>query len=235
MSVGENVFLGRFAESGGRAGVHTKARKLLDSIGSKVDTHRQVSALSVSDKQMVEIAKALSFDSKLIIMDEPSSSLTDDEMQKLIKIIADLKSKATAIIYISHKLDEIFGFCDVVTVMRDGRVIDTKPVGELSRNQMIAMMVGRTIENEYPPRPDCAGETILEIKDVRTRKLKDVHLTLRKGEILGLVGLVGSGRTELVRALFGADKVPVKSVYLDGKPVEINNPIDAINLGFAMV
>jgi ribose transport system ATP-binding protein len=235
MSVGENVFLGRFAESGGRAGVHSKARKLLDSIGCKVDTHRQVSELSVSDKQMVEIAKALSFDSKLIIMDEPSSSLTDDEMQKLIKIIADLKSKGIAIIYISHKLDEIFGFCDVVTVMRDGRVIDTKPVGELSRNQMIAMMVGRTIENEYPPRPDCAGETILEIKDVHTRKLKDVHLTLRKGEILGLVGLVGSGRTELVRVLFGADKVAKKTILLDGKPVEIHSPKDAIRLGIAMV
>ncbi len=235
MSVGENVFLGRFAESGGRAGVHAKARKLLDSIGCKVNTHTQVSELSVSDKQMVEIAKALSFDSKLIIMDEPSSSLTNDEMEKLVKIIADLKAKGIAIIYISHKLDEIFGFCDVVTVMRDGHVIDTRAVGDLTRNDMIAMMVGRTIENEYPPRPDCAGETILEVKDVHTRKLKDIHLTLRKGEILGLVGLVGSGRTELVRALFGADKVAKKTILLDGKPVEIRNPKDAINLGIAMV
>ncbi len=235
MTVGENVFLGRFSESGGRRGVHAKARNLLDSIGCKVSTHKMVSELSVSDKQMVEIAKALSFDSKLIIMDEPSSSLTQDEMDKLVKIIADLKAKGIAIIYISHKLDEIFGFCDKVTVMRDGRVIDTKPVSELTRNEMIAMMVGRTIENEYPPRPESAGEPILEIKNISTRKLKDVQLTLRKGEILGLVGLVGSGRTELVRALFGADKVRKKSVYLDGKPVQIHNPIDAINLGLAMV
>jgi len=235
MTVGENVFLGRFSESGGRSGVHAKARILLDSIGCKVNTHKQVSELSVSDKQMVEIAKALSFDSKLIIMDEPSSSLTNDEMNKLIQIIHDLKSKGIAIIYISHKLDEIFGFCDVVTVMRDGHVIDTRDVSAISRNEMIAMMVGRTIENEYPPRPDCAGETILEIKSINTRKLKDVKLTLRKGEILGLVGLVGSGRTELVRALFGADKVAKKSIYLDGGPVEVNNPIDAIKLGLAMV
>jgi ribose transport system ATP-binding protein len=235
MTVGENVFLGRFSESGGRRGVHAKARTLLDSIGSKVSTHRMVSELSVSDKQMVEIAKALSFDSKLIIMDEPSSSLTDDEMKKLVQIIHDLKSKGIAIIYISHKLDEIFGFCDVVTVMRDGRVIDTKPVSELTRAQMISMMVGRTIENEYPPRPDSAGETILEIKHIKTRKLKDVQLHLKKGEILGLVGLVGSGRTELVRALFGADKVANKSIILDGKEVRINSPIDAINLGLAMV
>ena len=235
MTVGENVFLGRFSESGGRSGVHAKARILLDSIGCKVNTHKQVSELSVSDKQMVEIAKALSFDSKLIIMDEPSSSLTNDEMNKLIQIIHDLKSKGIAIIYISHKLDEIFGFCDVVTVMRDGHVIATRDVGSMSRNEMISMMVGRTIENEYPPRPECAGETILEIKGIKTRKLKDIHLTLRKGEILGLVGLVGSGRTELVRALFGADKVAGKSILLDGKAVEINSPMDAINLGLAMV
>ncbi len=235
MTVGENIFLGRFSESGGRRGVHVKARKLLDSIGSKVSTHKMVSELSVSDKQMVEIAKALSFDSKLIIMDEPSSSLTAEEMAKLIEIIHDLKSKGIAIIYISHKLDEIFGFCDVVTVMRDGHVIDTRAVSELSRNQMISMMVGRTIENEYPPRPDCAGETILEIKHIKTRKLKDVQLHVKKGEILGLVGLVGSGRTELVRALFGADKVANKSIFLDGKEVRIKSPIDAINLGLAMV
>ncbi len=235
MTVGENIFLGRFTESGGRAGVHAKAKALLKSIGSKVSTYRQVSELSVSDKQMVEIAKALSFDSKLIIMDEPSSSLTAEEMDKLVQIIHDLKSKGIAIIYISHKLDEIFGFCDVVTVMRDGHVIDTRNVSEITRNEMISMMVGRTIENEFPPRPDAVGETILEIKNINTRKLKDVSLTLRKGEILGLVGLVGSGRTELVRALFGADKVSKKSIYLDGKPVQINSPMDAINLGLAMV
>ena len=193
MTVGENIFLGRFSQSGGRAGVHAKAKALLKSIGCKVSTYRQVSELSVSDKQMVEIAKALSFDSKLIIMDEPSSSLTADEMEKLVQIIHDLKSKGIAIIYISHKLDEIFGFCDVVTVMRDGHVIATRDVKAITRNEMISMMVGRTIENEFPPRPDSAGETILEIKSMNTRKLKDVKLTLRKGEILGLVGPGGLG------------------------------------------
>jgi ribose transport system ATP-binding protein len=156
-------------------------------------------------------------------------------MEKLVEIIHDLKSKGIAIIYISHKLDEIFGFCDVVTVMRDGHVIATRDVSSITRNEMISMMVGRTIENEFPPRPDSAGETILEIKSMNTRKLKDVKLTLRKGEILGLVGLVGSGRTELVRALFGADKVDKKSIHLEGKPVQINSPMDAIQLGLAMV
>jgi ribose transport system ATP-binding protein len=235
MSVGENIFLGRFGEMGGRTGVHAKARILLDSIGCKIDTQKQVSELSVSDKQMIEIAKALSFDSKLIIMDEPSSSLTADEMKQLIEIIHDLKNKGIAIIYITHKLDEIFNFCDVVTVMRDGHVIDTRAVNAISRNEMISMMVGRTIENEYPPRPNCVGETILEIKNINTKKLKNVHLTIKKGEILGLVGLVGAGRTEVVRALFGADKVHKKSIQIDGESVRINNPIDAINNGLAMV
>jgi ribose transport system ATP-binding protein len=235
LSVGENIFLGRFGQMGGRKGVHSKARSLLDSMGSKIDTKKLVSDLSVSDKQMVEIAKALSFDSKLIIMDEPSSSLTDDEMQDLIKIIHDLKDKGIAIIYISHKLDEIYGFCDVVTVMRDGHMIDTRDVNAIPRGEMISMMVGRTIENEFPPRPNCVGETILEIKNVHTNKLKNVHLTLKKGEILGVVGLVGSGRTEISRAIFGADRVKKKSIQIDGESVRINSPIDAINNGIAMV
>jgi ribose transport system ATP-binding protein len=235
MSVGENIFLGRFGEMGGRTGVHSKARILLDSIRCKIDTQKQVSELSVSDKQMIEIAKALSFDSKLIIMDEPSSSLTADEMKQLIGIIHDLKNKGIAIIYITHKLDEIFNFCDVVTVMRDGHMIDTRNVKSISRNEMISMMVGRTIENEYPPRPNCVGETILEIKNINTKKLKNVHFSLKKGEILGFVGLVGSGRTEIVRALFGADEVHKKSIQIDGESVRINNPIDAINFGLAMV
>jgi ribose transport system ATP-binding protein len=235
MSVGENVFLGRFSEMGGRKGVHSKARVLLDSIGCKVDTQKMVSELSVSDKQMVEIAKALSFDSKLIIMDEPSSSLTSDELKLLTKIIHDLKNKGISIIYISHKLDEIFDFCDVVTVMRDGHMIDTRNINAITRNEMISMMVGRTIENEYPPRPNCVGETILEIKNLNTKKLKNINLSLKKGEILGFVGLVGSGRTEIVRAIFGADIVKKKRIQINGEFVSINNPIDAIHHGLAMV
>ncbi len=234
MSVGENIFLGRFGEMGGRKGVHSKARVLLDSIGCKIDTKKEVSELSVSDKQMIEIAKALSFDSKLIIMDEPSSSLTSDEMKQLVDIIHDLKNKGISIIYITHKLDEIFNLCDFVTIMRDGKVIDTRKIDAISRNEMISMMVGRTIENEYPTRPNYVAETILEIKDINSKKLKNVSFNLKKGEILGFVGLVGAGRTEIARAIFGADKVQ-KKVRLNGKPVTINNPIDAIRHGLAMV
>lgn len=235
LSVGENIYLGRFGIMGGRKGVHSNARILLDKMGCKIDTYKLVSELSVSEKQMVEIAKAMSYDSKLIIMDEPSSSLSVDELRQLKKIIFDLKANGISIIYISHKLDEIFDICDVVTVMRDGHVIDTRDVSDISRSEMISMMVGRTIENEFPPRPNCAGETILEVKNINTNKLKNAQLTLKKGEILGIVGLVGSGRTETVRAIFGADKVKEKKIRLQGEEIEIVSPRNAIDQGIAMV
>ncbi len=235
MSVGENVFLGRFKEMKGMRGTHAKAREILDSIGCKVSTTRLVSELSVSDKQMVEIAKALSFKSKLIIMDEPSSSLTGEELVELAKIISQLKEQGISIIYISHKLAEIFEFCDVVSVMRDGRIIDTKAKSEFTRNELITKMVGRTIENEYPPRPQCVGAPLLEVRSINTRKLHDISFTLHKGEILGLVGLVGAGRTEIVRALFGADKVRGHQVLIEGKPVSIRSPKDAKDAGLGFI
>jgi len=235
MSVGENVFLGRFKEMKGMRGTHAKARELLDSIGCKVPTTRLVSDLSVSEKQMVEIAKALSFQSKLIIMDEPSSSLTGEELVELATIIQQLKARGISIIYISHKLAEIFEFCDVVSVMRDGRIIDTKPKSEFTRNELITKMVGRTIENEYPPRPQCVGAPLLEVKHLNTRKLHDISFTLHKGEILGLVGLVGAGRTEIVRALFGADRVKGHEVRIDGQPVHVRTPADAKEAGFGFI
>lgn len=235
MSVGENIFLGRFKEMHGMRGTHTKAKELLESIGCNINTYKMVSELSVSEKQMVEITKALSFDSKLIIMDEPSSSLTSDELKHLIKIIHQLKEKGISIIYISHKLDEIFDFCDIVTVMRDGHVIDTKPVPQFSRAEMIAKMVGRTIENEYPARPCCEGETLLKVESLNTNKLHDISFELKKGEILGLVGLVGAGRTEIVRAIFGADKVKGHTILIDGKTVKIKNPSDAKKHGIGLV
>ena len=203
MTVGENIFLGRFGETKGMNGTHQRARALLDSIGSTIDTHTIVGDLSASEMQMVEITKALSFDSKLIIMDEPSSSLTAEELKKLGGIIKDLRSRGISIIYISHKLDEIFDYCDIVTIMRDGHVIDTKPIGELTRSEMIAKMVGRTIDNEYPLRASFVGEPLLEVKNLNTNKLHDISFTLHKGEILGVAGLDGSGRTELLETLFG--------------------------------
>ena len=197
MSVGENIFLGRFGEMHGMRGTHAEARRLLDSIGCSIDTRKLVGDLSAAEKQMVEITKALSFSSKLIIMDEPSSSLTSDELKQLFSIIGDLKQRGVSIIYISHKLDEIFELCDIVTVMRDGHVIDTKPVQELTRADMITKMVGRSIEHEYPERPHCAGETLLEVRSINTKKLHDVSFELKKGEILGFVGLSARGAQRL--------------------------------------
>ena len=235
MTVGENIFLGRFREMKGMAGTHAKARELLDNIGCSIDTYAMVADLSVSEKQMIEIAKALSFDSKLIIMDEPSSSLTVDELKHLVKIIHQLKEKGISIIYISHKLDEIFEFCDHVTVMRDGHVIDSKPIGDITREEMIEKMVGRPIENEYPERVRGGGGTLLEVRGLNSRKLHDVSFDVREGEILGLVGLVGSGRSEIVRAIFGADRVKSIAVALGGKKLRISRPKDAIRAGIAMV
>ena len=235
MTVGENIFLGRFKEVGGMRGTHAKAKELLDSIGSTINTGTMVGDLSVSEKQMVEIAKALSFDSKLIIMDEPSSSLTDDEMKDLVKIIHQLKKQGISIIYISHKLDEIFDFCDIVTVMRDGKVIDTKPISEITRSEMITKMVGRSIENEFPERPRSVGETVMEVRSINTKKLKNVSFELKKGEILGFVGLVGAGRTEIVRAIFGADKTFGHEILIDGKLVKIKTPSDAKLAGISLV
>jgi ribose transport system ATP-binding protein len=235
MTVGENIFLGRFRELGGMRGTHAEAKKLLTSIGSSIDTYTLVGDLSVSEKQMVEIAKALSFDSKLIIMDEPSSSLTADEMKELVEIIHQLKKKGISIIYISHKLDEIFDFCDLVTVMRDGKVIDTKPIKEITRSEMITKMVGRSIENEFPERPRCVSDTLMEVRSINTKKLKNVSFELKKGEILGFVGLVGAGRTEIVRAIFGADKTSGHEILVDGEVVKIKEPADAKKVGISFV
>lgn len=235
MTVGENIFLGRFKEMHGMKGTHKKARELLDSIGSKINTRSLVNNLSVSEKQMVEIAKALSFDSKLIIMDEPSSSLTAGEMARLVQIIHDLRDRGITILYISHKLDEIFQLCDTVTVMRDGMMIDTKPVREMTRSEMIAKMIGRSIDQEYPERARNIGETVMTVSNINTSKLHDINFELRKGEILGLVGLVGAGRTEIVRAIFGADKVPGRNIAVNGKPLKIRTPKDGIKAGMGYI
>ena len=235
LTVGENIFLGRYSEMKGLRNIHKKAKELLESIGSTIDTRRLVGDLSAAEKQMVEITKALSFNSKLIIMDEPSSSLTSDELKRLFVIIGDLRKKGVTVIYISHKLDEIFQLCDTVTIIRDGRVIDTKPVGELTRNEMIAKMIGREIENEYPPRPHCVGQTIMEVKNIRTRKLKDISFALKKGEILGFVGLVGAGRSEIVRAIYGADRAKDLKIFINNRQINVKKPRDGKREGIGLL
>ena len=158
-------------------------------------------------QQKIEILKMLYTGADILILDEPTAVLLPQECEALFAIIRHMTQQGKGVIFISHKLDEIFDYCDIVTIMRDGHVIDTKPIGELTRSEMIAKMVGRTIDNEYPLRASFVGEPLLEVKNLNTNKLHDISFTLHKGEILGLVGLVGAGRTEIVRAIYGADKV----------------------------
>lgn len=235
MTVGENIFLGRFKEMKGMRNTHKRAKEILSSIGCNINTHSLIEELSVSQKQMVEIAKALSFNSKLIIMDEPSSSLTTDEMKRLTEIINVLREKDITIIYISHKLDEIFELCDVVTIMRDGNIIDTKPITEITRKEMITKMIGRSIEQEYPERAYNLGEVVLKVTNLNSNKLHDINFELKKGEILGFVGLVGSGRTEIIRAIYGADKVQGHNIFIENNPVDIKSPKDAIKSGIGFI
>lgn len=239
LSIAENIFVGRLPYRG--VGISWKritrqADELLAQVGLHVDSRTKVSQLSVAGKQMVEIAKALSFHSKIIIMDEPSATLTSKELENLFSIIRNLKAQGITVIYISHRLDEIFELCDNVTVMRDGAVIDTKPIGELTRSQIISLMIGREMGEEYPARECAATEEVVLKAEHLTREgaFEDISFQLHKGEILGLAGLVGAGRTEIVRAIFGADKLTCGSVYCGDKLMKINSPVDAIAAGIGL-
>ena len=190
-SVCENLWLGR-APRKGLIVDHKKMRndsiELFKKLNLDVDPDEKMGNLTVAKMQMVEITKALSFDSKLIIMDEPSSSLTAEELKKLGGIIRQLRRKGISIIYISHKLNEIFEYCDFVTVMRDGKVIDTRPIAEYTRESMIAQMVGREMDNEYPPRTRCVGEPILEVRNLNTRKLHDISSPCTRAKFWAWLG-----------------------------------------------
>jgi len=229
LSVAENIFLGRYNDEKliNWKEVRTEAKRLLESLGFSFDVNRIVGKLSTAEKQLVEIAKALSFQAKLIVMDEPTSSLTKTEEEMLFGIIRKLKENNITTIYISHKLEEVFRICDTVTILRDGKVIDVKPVKEIMRNEIIEKMVGRTIDMDYPKRNVQFGEIVLDIKQLnRGRLLHDISFQLRKGEILGIAGLVGSGRTELAETLFGAEKADSGEINVFGKRVVLRSTRD---------
>ena len=240
LSVAENIFLGRLTDSNKKIDwkdIHSRAQELLDYIGCTVKTKMLVGDISVSQKQMVEIAKALSYNAEIIVMDEPSATLTDKESENLYRIIRELKEKNITIIYISHKMDEILRISDRITILRDGRLISTCNVSQTSKNEIISQMVGRSIDQEFPARDSAVrDEFALRVNNIeRLDVLHDVSLTLRKGEILGIAGLVGAGRTELVRAIFGADKVNRKMVEIWGHEVNIRKPPDAIRNKMALL
>lgn len=229
----ENAFLGRLKHK--RFGcVQWKKMKdefaaFMQSIDFEMDPNRLVSDLSIAEKQMVEIARALMLESKIIVLDEPTAPLTTEEIRKLFDIIRGLKKKGITIIYISHRLEEVFQICDRATVLRDGHFICTLNVAETNKAELIEKMVGRSMEGEFPTRTfGDYGETILEVKHLFTPGfLQDINFTLHRGEILGIAGLVGSGRSEIARAVFGADRVEKGEFFVEGKKVSIHSTMSA--------
>ena len=238
LSVAENIFLGRY---NGKKTIQwkelkEKAAALLADLGFNFDVNKEVGKLSTAEKQLVEIAKALSLDAHIIVMDEPTSSLTEKEVDMFFPIIERLKAKGITVIYISHKLDEIYRLCDDVTIMRDGQVTGNAAVKDITRDKIIELMVGRSLDMEYPPRTAKPGEPVLEVKNLcRRQQLKDISFTLHKGEILGFAGLVGAGRTELAEAIFGADPADSGEIILNGQSVKIRSTLQAKNLSIGLV
>jgi ribose transport system ATP-binding protein len=239
LSVAENIFAGRLSKNRKLINwkeVYTKAQELVNRIGFQADVKTQVGSLSIAGKQMVEIAKALSYDARIVLMDEPSSTLTQKELEKLFSIIRELKSKGIAVIYISHRLEEIFEICDTVSIMRDGNMIDTRNIDDVNRDTIVEMMVGREINQTYPRREHSIGDEILRVENLRQKgKSAGVGFKLHAGEVLGIAGLVGSGRTETMRTLFGVDYSSGGEIYIRGRRVYIKNPKEAKKAGVAFL
>jgi len=238
LTVAQNIYIGREPRIKGlplfidEKKLNEQVRTLFRKMNLFLEPETQVSELTVAKQQMVEIAKALSFNAKVLIMDEPTAALSDSEIADLFRIIGELKQSGVGIVYISHRMDEIKRITDRVTVMRDGAYIDTVLTDEVTIDRIISMMVGRTVYHESHAKATALGETALEVKGLnRGKALKDIHFTLRKGEILGFAGLIGAGRTETARAIFGADPIDSGEVYVHGRKVSIKSPYDAVRNG----
>lgn len=237
MNIMENIYVGRYPRKNGLIDygeLEKRTRTLMEELGIYFDPKEYIRNLSVAQRQLVEIMKALSFQAKIIIFDEPTSSLTSEETTILFSIIQNLKEKGISQIYISHRLEDIFAIGDRITVLRDGQNSGGGMVKDLNSDQVVSLMVGRNIENQFPKERTEVGEEILRVEHIQNDKVKDVSFTLRRGEVLGFGGLVGAGRTELMRAVMGLDKC-TGSIYKNGKELKNANPMDAIQNGFAMV
>lgn len=240
LTVAENIFIDRFAS--GEKLVHWKklnedARHLLYELGFEdISPSTRVGTLSVACQQVVEICKCLSRNVKILILDEPTAVLTFKEIGKLFALLRKLKSEGVSIIYISHRLEEIFELCDEITVMKDGTYVETVKTDSIDKDQLISMMVGRDIKDIFPRRDAVIGETVLEVKDLcGSSMVQNISFSVRRGEVLGFYGLVGAGRTETMRAVFGADDWMSGEILLDGKPVHFNSPRMAVKSGVGMV
>jgi ribose transport system ATP-binding protein len=238
LTVAQNIYIGReprrilpfFVDE---QNINDMAVKLFKTLHLDLDPRTKVSEMTVAKQQMVEIAKALSFNSDVLIMDEPTAALTDTEIEELFRIIRHLRETGVGIVYITHRMDELKRISDRVTVMRDGRYVDTVNTADVTIDRIISMMVGRTIYTTAPVLPENASsDVVLEVKDLnRAGTLKDINFHLKKGEILGFAGLMGAGRTEVARAIFGADSIDSGEIYINGKKARIHSPQDAVQHG----
>lgn len=240
LSLTDNIFLNQTIKTStgllDYKSMHAKATEVLESMGIKVDVTKQAAVFGMGVLQMVEIAKALIRDAKLIIMDEPTSSLGETEVELLMRVVRDLRERGVAILFVSHKLEELFQLCDRVTVMRDGEHILTEPIEELDNDKLIRAMVGRSVDKQFPEHEARPGDVAVRFENVTSvGTLRNVSFEARYGEILGFAGLVGAGRTETMRAIFGDLPIDSGTVYFDGKKVKVRSPQDAVKKGVAFV
>ena len=240
LSIAENIFMGKEPTLSIPGWINTKemnknAALLMDKLGSKIVVTRAMKELSIADMQMVEIAKAISNQSEIIIMDEPTSALSNREIDILFGIIEELKKQGVAILYISHKMEEIFKISDTITVMRDGRHITTCDIGEIDQQKLISLIVGREINSIFEKKESTLGDEILSVSELTGEKFKNINFNIRRGEILGIAGLMGSGRTEIVNSIYGLEKIIKGTIFINGKKVKIRSPKDAIKNSIGLV
>lgn len=240
LTVVENLFMGK--EITKKLGVcdmkamKAKAKEVMERVGVNIPVDAVMSDLSVGQQQMVEICKALMVDAKVIIMDEPTAALTESETEGLFKVINSLREKGVSIVYISHRMEEIFALCDRITVLRDGQYIDTKEIRDLTMDDVVQMMIGREIGERFPSRDVEIGDEVLRVEGLTSGKLfHDVDFSVRAGEVLGVAGLMGAGRTEIMQAIFGNLKKDSGKIYIDGNEVTIKNPRQAIAAGIGFI
>lgn len=239
LTVVENIFLGQEVTRAGfvaRKQEHQKAKALFARLGVEIDLDAPCGRLSTAQQQLVEIAKSLACDARIIVMDEPSAALTSHEVERLFTITRDLKQQGIGIIYISHRLEEVFSIADRVVVLRDGKNVGERPIARITRSEMIELMVGRELKDEFPRRTASIGSVRLDVSHLsRGQAVRDVSFGVRSGEILALTGLVGAGRTETVRLIFGADARDAGDIRLDGKSIAISSPRDAMSAGIGLL
>ncbi|NEZ50347.1 sugar ABC transporter ATP-binding protein [Clostridium botulinum] len=241
LTVAENIFLGnekfsKFTRRINKAEINERSTLFLEQIGCKVDPSALVKDVNVGDRQMIEIAKALTKNSRIIIMDEPTTALTDVETKKLFEVIQKLKEKGIAVIYISHRMEELFAICDRVTVLRDGQYVGDVRTSEIDQDGLIAMMVGRKLEDQFPYKKVEGGKTLLKVENLQYKnKVNNVTFDIKSGEILGIAGLMGSGRTELAKTIFGEYKKESGNVFVDDVKVNISSPKEGIKTGICYV